>query len=436
MKKEKQEIFNKVVSLCKRRGFVYPGSDIYGGLANSYDYGPLGVQVVRAIKDMWWKQFVEQRENVYGLDGSIILNPRVWEVSGHVANFTDPLVECRKCHKRFRKDFLDEEGVQSCPDCGGGLTDPKNFNGMFKTHIGASEDTSSVAYLRPETAQAIFINFKNILDSFSPKIPFGVGQIGKSFRNEITAGNFIHRTLEFEQMELEYFIKEESWETEFAKYQEEITKFITSLGIKSENLRVREHTDKERSHYSKKTIDIEYNHYFGWKEIWGLAYRTNYDLTQHAKASGQDLSWGDPETGEKIIPHVIEPAVGVGRLFLIAMLDAYFEEKGRTVLKLPARLSPYKVAIFPLVRNKPDIVFRAKDTYKKLQSKFMCAFDDRGNIGKRYYSQDEIGTPYCVTIDYQTLEDNTVTVRDRDTTKQDRIQIEDLEQFVNSKLKI
>jgi len=433
---EKKEIFEKVVSLCKRRGFIYPGSEIYGGLANSYDFGPLGVLLSNSIKKRWWKRFVEDREDIYGLDGAVILNPKVWEVSGHVANFTDPLVECKKCHGRFRKDMLDEEKQENCPNCGGNLTEPKNFNGMFKTYIGASEDTASVAYLRPETAQAIFINFNNILNSFSPRIPFGVGQIGKSFRNEITAGNFIHRTLEFEQMELEYFITENIWENEFEKWQKEIYDFILDLGVEPDNLRIREHSDKERSHYSKKTTDIEYNHYFGFKEIWGLAYRTNYDLNAHSKGSGQKLEYKDPESGEVFTPHVIEPAVGVGRLLLITLLDSYKEQDGRVWLSLKPYFSPYKLAVFPLVRNKEEIVSKAREVFNSLKTKFCTAFDDRGNIGKRYYSQDEIGTPYCATIDYQTLEDNTVTIRDRDTTKQERIKIEDIENFIVSKLKI
>jgi len=434
MENEKQTKFEKIVSLCKRRGFVYPNSEIYGGLANSYDYGPLGVQIIQSIKNMWWKKFVLDRENIYGLDGGVILNPRVWQASGHVENFTDPLVECKKCHKRFRLDFLEAEGKKNCPECSGELTDPKNFNGMFRTFIGSAEDTSSTAYLRPETAQAIFINFKNILNSFSPKIPFGIAQIGKSFRNEITAGNFVHRTLEFEQMELEYFIREENWQEVFDTWQKDIFNFVLSLGVKGENLRIREHTDKERSHYSKKTTDIEYNHYFGWKEIWGLAYRTDFDLKSHSKVSGLDLSYKDQETGESFVPHVVEPAVGVGRLFLIAMLEAYHEEENRIILKLPVQLAPYKVAVFPLVRNKPEITAKAREVFGLLKSHFYTAWDDRGNIGKRYYSQDEIGTPWCVTVDYQSLEDNTVTIRNRDTAKQERLNISEIEQFVTNSL--
>jgi len=425
-----QEKFEKVVSLCKRRGFVFQGSEIYGGLANTFDYGPLGTEIINGIKREWWRKFVVQRPDIYGIDGGILLNPKVWQASGHIENFTDPLVECKKCHKRYRLDFLEEEGKTSCPECDGELTEPKNFNGMFKTFIGPVEDTSSIAYLRPETAQAIFINFNNILNTFSPKIPFGIAQIGKAFRNEITAGNFVHRTLEFEQMELEYFIKGDDWQKVFDTWQKDIFDFVLFLGVKKENLRIREHTDKERSHYSKKTTDIEYNHYFGWKEIWGLAYRTDFDLKSHSKASGQDLSYRDQETGKSFIPHVIEPAVGVGRLFLIALLEAYCEDANRVILKLPVNLAPYKAAVFPLVRNKEDIVKKAREVFDNLKLKFNTAWDDRGNIGKRYYAQDEIGTPYCITVDYQTLEDDTITVRDRDTAKQKRINISEISSFV------
>jgi len=425
-----QEKFEKVVSLCKRRGFVYPSSEIYGGFANTYDYGPLGVQLLRSIKEIWWKKFVEDREDVYGLDGSVLLNPKVWQASGHVDNFTDPLVECKKCHKRYRQDFLEQEGETNCPECAGSLTEPKMFNGMFKTFVGPTEDTSSVAYLRPETAQAIFVNFSNVLNSFSPKIPFGIAQIGKAFRNEITAGNFIHRTLEFEQMELEYFIEEGNWEKEFEKWLFDMLKFAYDLGISKESLRVREHTSKERSHYSEKTVDVEYMYYFGWKELYGLAYRTDFDLKQHSKFSGKKLLYRNNETTEKFTPHIIEPSMGVGRTFLAVMLDSYVEDGDRIVLKLKPSLAPYKAAVFPLVRNKEELVKKAREVFDGLKLQFSTVWDDRGNIGKRYYSQDEIGTPYCITIDYQTLKDNTVTIRDRDTTKQKRIKIFDISLFV------
>jgi len=430
-----QARLEKIVSLCKRRGFVYPGSEIYGGLANTFDYGPLGVEVLRSIKDIWWKKFVEDREDVYGIDGGVILSPKVWEASGHVENFTDPLVECKSCHNRFRKDFLEQEGsVDKCPECSGELTEPRMFNGMFRTHIGPVENTFSAAYLRPETAQAIFINFNNIVSSFNPKIPFGIAQIGKSFRNEITTGPFVHRTIEFEQMELEYFIRESAWQKTFDMWLNNLFDYAKDVGISKKNLRVREHNDSERSHYSKKTVDIEYNHGFGWKELWGLAYRTDYDLKVHSKASGRKLMYRDSETGEEFIPHVVEPALGVGRTFLVAMLDAYSEENDRVVLRLNPKLAPYKLAVFPLVRNREELVKKARRTFDDLKLKFHTAWDDRGNIGKRYYSQDETGTPYCVTVDYQTLEDDTVTIRDRDTTKQERIKISEIEPFVSKSL--
>ncbi|MFH1565943.1 MAG: glycine--tRNA ligase [bacterium] len=427
---DNQEKFEKVVSLCKRRGFVFPGSEIYGGLANTFDYGPLGVEIINAIKKEWWKRFVMQRNDIYGIDGGILLNPKVWQASGHIENFTDPLVECKKCHKRYRQDFLEQEGKVTCPECGGDLTEPKMFNGMFKTFVGAVEDTTSVAFLRPETAQSIFINFSNIINTFSPKFPFGIAQIGKAFRNEITAGNFVHRTLEFEQMEIEYFIKEAEWEKYFEKWLLDTQKFVLDLGVLKESLRVREHTKKEISHYSKRTLDVEYNYHFGWKELYGLAYRGNYDLSQHSKMSGKELAYKEPNSEESFIPHVIEPSMGVNRLFLVVMLDSYFEDGDRVVLKLKPALAPYKVAVFPLVRNKEELVKKAKDVFDGLKSKFHTVWDDRGNIGKRYYAQDEIGTPYCITVDYQTLEDDTVTIRDRDTAKQERIKISEISPFV------
>jgi len=430
-----QEKFERVVSLCKRRGFVFPGSEIYGGFANTFDYGPLGTEVINSIKRDWWKRFVVQRPDVYGIDGGILSNPKVWKASGHIENFTDPLVECKKCHKRYRKDFLEQDGKDVCPECGGELTEPKMFNGMFKTFVGSTEDTSSIAYLRPETAQSIFVNFSNILHSFSPRIPFGIAQSGKAFRNEITAGSFVHRTLEFEQMEIEYFIKEQDWKKSFESWLVAMMKFAQDLGVSKENLRVREHTDKERSHYSKRTVDIEYNHYFGWKELYGLAYRADYDLKQHSKYSGKDLSYKDPDTGVEFIPHVIEPSMGVGRTFLVVMLEAYTEDKDRVVLKLKPFLAPYKAAVFPLVRNKEELVGKARKIFMDLlDAGIYTAWDDRGNIGKRYYAQDEIGTPWCLTIDYQTLEDDTVTIRDRDTTKQERIKISEIESYIQNSL--
>ncbi len=423
----------KLVSLAKRRGFVYPGSEIYGGLANTWDFGPLGVELKKNIKDLWWQFFVTSQDNVYGLDGGIILSPKVWEASGHVENFTDPLVECAKCHHRFRQDQL--EDMAKCPDCGGKLGKPRMFNGMFRTFIGATEDQSAPAYLRPETAQAIFINFKNVLDSLHPKIPFGIAQIGKAFRNEITAGNFIFRDIEFEQMELEYFIKEEDWEKEYDKLLVKLHDWVDLVGIDKNSVHEREHEEKERSHYSKKTVDLEFDFPFGTKELYGLAYRTDFDLKTHSQKSGQELSYTD-ENGEKFTPHVIEPSLGVERTMLAVMLSAYTMDGERVVMKFKPSLAPYKAAVFPLLANKPDLVEKAKTIFQNLKSniQYPIAWDDRGNIGKRYLSQDEIGTPWCITIDFQTLEDDTVTIRDRDTTKQDRVKAEKLAGLLQEKI--
>ena len=420
----------KIVSLCKRRGFVYPGSEIYGGLANSWDYGPYGTELKKNVKALWWQYFVQRRADIYGLDGSILLSPKVWEASGHTKRFLDPLQECLSCHKRFRADFLIEKGIKKCPECGGKLSKARMFNPMFKTFIGPEEDKASTAYLRPETAQAIFINFKNIIDSFHPQIPFGIAQIGKSFRNEITAGNFIFRTLEFEQMEIEYFIKEEEWPKQFDYWQKEMIEFAKSLGIKEKKLTLQEHSPKELSHYSKKTVDIEYMFPFGTKELYGLAYRTNYDLKNHSQKSGVDLRYQNPKTKERFYPHVIEPSFGLERTLLALLLDTYHEEtvkgKKRVVLKFPPLVAPIKVAVFPLLANKADLIKEAKRIFVDLSLHFPVVWDDNDNIGKRYRRQDEIGTPWCVTIDFDTLKDNTVTIRDRDTMKQKRIKIKDL----------
>lgn len=426
------DLMEKIVSLCKRRGFVYPGSEIYGGLANTWDFGPLGVELKNNIRDNWWKNFVHNRDDILGLDGGILLHPKVWEASGHVANFADILVECKSCNKRFRLDQLE---TSSCPQCQGELTSGKKFSGMFKTFVGPTEDTSNVAYLRPETAQAIFINFKNIIDSFHPKLPFGIAQIGKVFRNEVTAGNFIFRDLEFEQMEIEYFIRPDSdWEKIFNNWQEEMHNWLLDLGVSGSKLSVREHGDQERSHYSKKTVDLEYKFPFGTKEVWGLAYRTDYDLKSHSNFSKNDLLY-QTEDGEKFVPHVIEPSFGMPRTLLVVLLESYFEEEKRIVLKLNPKIAPYKVAVFPLLANKENLVAKAKEVYRNLKQEMTVTFDDRGNIGKRYYSQDEIGTPWCVTIDFQTLEDNTVTVRDRDTTKQERLPVDKLLNYFQNQLK-
>jgi glycyl-tRNA synthetase len=458
-----QSLTDKIVALCKRRGFVYPSSEIYGGLANSYDYGPMGAALLRNIRNLWWKNFIQKRSDMVGLDSSIILHPMVWKASGHVDTFTDALIDCKTCQLRTRADHLIEDYFEKkkqpikvegkteaemdqivqenkilCPNCGSFTwTGIRKFNLLFETNIGIVPESESKAYLRGETAQGIFVSFKNIVDSTRVKFPFGVGQIGKSFRNEITKGNFIFRTLEFEQAEIEYFFnpKKTEWEPLFEDWKKAMWTFVTEhMGIRKENLRWREHDDEERSFYSKRTEDLEYHFPWGFKELWGLAYRTDYDLSQHQKFSGKDLTVQDSETNEKFLPHVIEPAVGVTRLFFMLLLDSYVEEgegdAARSFLKLPKELAPYRVAVFPLVANKPQLVEKAQEIFSALSDNYAVNWDDRGNIGKRYRAQDEIGTPYCVTVDYQTLEDGTVTVRDRDTMKQDRVKIEELTTFI------
>jgi len=454
-----------ITSLAKRRGFLFPGSDIYGGLANTWDYGPLGVELKRKIKDLWWKFFITDRDDMVGLDSSVILHSKVWEASGHVASFADAMVDCKTCHSRTRADHLIEDFMTlqgqalkvegkslgelsqiikdnkiPCPSCGGrDLTEARSFNLLFPVHLGILAETADLAYLRGETAQGIFINFKNITDSTRLKLPFGVGQMGKSFRNEITKGQSIFRTIEFEQGEIEYFFnpETENWEKLFDQWLNAMKGFVThALGIQEKNLRVREHDDSERSFYSKKTVDLEYNYPFGFKELWGLAYRTDYDLNQHIKHSGQDLSYTDPFTLKKFVPHVIEPAVGIDRLVLMVLCDAYWNDEAnkRIVLKLAPSLAPYTLAVFPLLRNNEELVGKAKEIFDTLKKSYRTAWDDRGNIGKRYFYQDEMGTPFCVTVDHQTLEDSTVTVRDRDTTSQERVSIDKLASYIASHL--
>ncbi len=455
----------KVVSLAKRRGFVYPGSEIYGGLANTYDYGPLGAQLLKNIKDLWWKKFVTQRTDIYGLDSNILMSPKVWEASGHTANFTDTLVDCKNCQFRKRADHLIEEFFESrgqekkvegltekqqdeiissekipCPNCGKhNWTSVRKFNVLFETHLGIVSGEKSLAYLRGEIAQGMFVNFKNILDSFSPKMPFGIAQMGSAFRNEITPGKFIHRTLSFNLSEFEYFFDPElvSWEELYKYWETQMWEWTTKdLGLPGESLRWREHPEQERSHYSKMTKDIEYKYPWGFKELYGLAYRTDFDLKNHTDKSGTDLSYTDPQSGKKYIPHVIEPTFGMDRTLLSILLSGYSEIEDRKVLKIVPKLAPYKVAIFPLVRNKEPIVQKAQELYLYLKKQdIQSVWDDRGNIGKRYYAQDEIGTPWCVTIDYQTLEDETVTVRDRDTANQIRISTDQLDTYFKDQLK-
>ena len=461
MNKNKQKannLIDKVTSLCKRRGFVFPNSEIYGGLANAYDYGPLGVELLRNIKNLWWNTFVQKRADIFGLDGAIISNPKVWEASGHTTNFNDPLIDCRDCKERIRADHLVENELKSkvegksleeidklvfenklkCPSCGStNLTSTRKFNLLFKSSLGSVEQEKSTVYLRGETAQNMFLCFKNVVDAFSPKLPFGLAQIGKAFRNEITLGNFIFRTFEFEQMEIEYFIHKENWEKYFEEWKKLMWQWILDLGVSQDKLRWRRHSDEELSHYSKRTEDIEYDFPFGgFKELYGLAYRTDFDLKVHSKSSGQDLYYTDAIANEKFIPHVVEPTFGVTRTALVVLLDAYCEDpsqssgQARVVLKLKPQLAPYKVAVFPLLANKPELVEKAQGVFEMLNNvethcnaSLRVVWDARGNIGKRYYAQDEIGTPWCVTIDFQTLKDDTVTIRDRDTTKQERMEI-------------
>ncbi len=454
----------KIVSLCKRRGFVFPGSEIYGGLANSYEYGPVGVELKRNIQDEWWNVFVRRRSDMVGLDSSIILHPKTWEASGHVTGLVDAMVECRKCHTRTRADHLIEdyfkkkdekisvegksdgdldaiinENKIKCPTCGSfDWTPVRKFNLLFETHVGIVPEAQSKVYLRGETAQGIFVSFKNIVDSTRVALPFGVGQMGKSFRNEITKGNFIFRTLEFEQAEIEYFFNPEAvdWRKLFEVWKNDLWKFVTeNLGVKKTHLRWREHGDEERSFYSARTEDLEYEFPFGFKELWGLAYRTDYDLKRHMQYSGIDLSYTDPVTGKKFLPHAIEPAVGINRLMAMVLLDSYTEDGDRIFLKLPPRLAPYKAAVFPLLKNKPELVEKARGIYEELKKDFMVVWDDRGNIGKRYYAQDEIGTPFCITVDFDTLEKGDVTVRDRDTATQERVPIDRLKEYIASRLK-
>jgi glycyl-tRNA synthetase len=431
-------LMEKIVSLCKRRGFVYPGSEIYGGLASTYDYGPLGAEMKKNIKDAWWKYFVQQRDDMTGIDGGIILNPKIWEASGHVKNFKDPLVECKKCHQRFRPDKLKDPS--KCPDCGGAFTEQKMFSGLFKTTIGAMEEEGLTAYLRPETAQAIFADYKNILDSTNKKIPFGVGQIGKAFRNEITTGNFIFRTIEFDLMEIEYFISPEAdWNKIFEAWLEYIYGFADLIGLPTDNFSNHEIPNGERAFYSKRTIDIEYKFPWALDELWAIAYRTDYDLSAHQQASGQNLTYFDEKTKQRFIPHVIEPTFGVDRTLLALLAAAYTEEKldkgeARIVLKIKPSMAPYKVAVFPLLSNKENLITKAKEIYNNLKSNFNCAWDDRGNIGKRYRSQDEIGTPFCVTVDFDSLEKEDVTVRERDSMKQERVKIGELKEYLKEKI--
>ncbi len=431
MSDEKQLSLDKLVSLTKRRGFIYPGSEIYGGLAGTWDYGPLGVELKRNIENAWWKRFVHDRSDMFGLDSAILMNAKVWEASGHVKGFTDPMVECFKCKRRFRADHV--EG-KTCPECGGELGEARSFNLMFRTFIGPVDDSSAQIYLRPENAQGMFVDFKQVLDSLHPKLPFGIAQAGRAFRNEIAPGEFLFRVREFDLMEFEYFIHEKDWEKLFEMWLKEIWAWLDFLGLDRKKIYLHEIPDGERAHYSKRTIDIEYQFPFGMKELCAIAYRTDYDLKSHIEKSGKDLTYFDEETKERFIPHVLEPTFGLDRALLATLVEAYQEEKlegdeTRVVLKLPKTLAPYKVAVFPLLANKPELTKQAEEIYKTLKPHFHTAWDDRGNIGKRYRSQDEIGTPWCITVDFDTLKDDTVTVRDRDTMKQERVKTGGLIQY-------
>ncbi|MCP4749307.1 MAG: glycine--tRNA ligase [Proteobacteria bacterium] len=454
---------DKIISLAKRRGFIFQSSEIYGGLANSWDYGPLGVELKNNIKKAWWDSFVRNRFDVVGVDSAIMMNPSVWEASGHVGGFTDPLMDCKSCKKRHRADKLIEETLERqgkpaiiveglshedlmgkiveleipCPICGGkDFTDIRQFNLMFKTHQGVTDDSSALVYLRPETAQGIFVNFKNIATTTRKRIPFGIAQIGKSFRNEITPGNFIFRTREFEQMEMEYFCHPDDSFEQFKYWKDLCEKWVLDYGLKTESIRLRDHSPQELSHYSRATTDIDFRFPFGWGELWGIAHRGDFDLTQHQAHSKKDLRYTIPGTNDKFVPHVIEPALGVDRLALAFMVDAYSEEEleggeTRVVMKLDKRLAPIQAAFLPLSKKLAE---PTQEVFQKVAGDFVCDYDESQSIGKRYRRQDEIGTPFCVTVDFDTLEDQAVTVRDRDTMAQDRVPVDQLPDYLKTKL--
>ncbi|MDX1535907.1 MAG: glycine--tRNA ligase [Candidatus Spechtbacterales bacterium] len=444
-----EEKMNKVIALTKRRGFIYPGSEIYGGLANSWDYGPNGTELKNNIKNEWWKRFVQARQDMVGVDAALIMNPKVWEASGHVGGFNDPLVEDKKTHERYRLDhLLEDAGVENAEGMsleemtkkvkelklkspkGNELTEPKMFNLMFETYLGPIKDEDNKAYLRPETAQAMFVDFKNIIDTTRQRIPFGVAQIGKAFRNEITTGNFIFRLREFEQMEIEYFIKEEDWEEQFEYWLKEMHGWIEHLGLDKKKVRDYEVPKDELAHYSKRTVDIEYEYPFGTKELYGLAYRTDHDLKNHMEHSGQDLRFRDPYTGERYIPHVVEPTFGVDRTVLAVLVESYAEEEvdgdTRVVMKFPRWVAPVKAAVFPLIKKDEGLVKIAKDVYSAIAPNYNTEYDESGAIGKRYRRHDEIGTPICITVDHQALEDKTITLRERDSMEQIRVPADEI----------
>jgi glycyl-tRNA synthetase len=450
------DVMDQIVNLAKRRGFAFQSSEIYGGLRSSYDYGPLGVELKNNIKRAWWRSVVQLRDDVVGQDSAIIMSPRVWEASGHLESFADPLVECTNCHQRFREDHLieafeakhgrrPERGELTCPNCGKGpFTDPRNFNLMFKTFMGPVEDESAVVWLRPETAQGIFVDFPIVQSVSRKKIPFGIAQIGKAFRNEITPGNFIFRTREFEQMELEYFVRPGTDEEWHQRWIDERFAWYLDLGMRDENLRLREHGPDELAHYAKRAVDVEYKFPFGWSELEGIANRSDFDLTQHQRFSGQDLTYFDQETDSRYIPYVVEPSAGPDRLSLAFLVDAYREEEARTasggtesrvVLRLDKRLAPMKAAVLPLSRNE-RLVPLAREVADKLRDRWMIDYDDARSIGRRYRRQDEVGTPYCVTVDFDSLQDRSVTVRDRDSMQQDRVGLDKLVGYLTERLPV
>jgi glycyl-tRNA synthetase len=423
------DLFEQIVNLCKRRGFVYPSAEIYGGFRSTYDYGPVGVLMLRNVKDAWWRSMVQLRDDVVGLDAAILSPPAIWEASGHLESFTDPLVDCKQCKQRFRLDKLDDP--DTCPSCGGTgtFTEARHFNLMFKTHAGPVEDSGAVAYLRPETAQGMFVNFKNVLETSRKKPPFGIAQVGKSFRNEITPQNFVFRTREFEQMELEFFVPPDEADQWYEYWCAERLQWYVDHGIPADQLRLRAHDADELSHYSSGTADVEFLFPWGWDELEGIANRGDYDLTQHAKHSGEKLDYFDPTTNERYVPHVIEPAAGATRTMMAFLMAAYDEEEvrgeTRTVLRLHHRIAPYQIAVLPLSK-KDTLIPPAQEVLGQLQPHFMCDYDETQAIGRRYRRQDELGTPYCVTIDFDSLEDQAVTVRERDSMDQDRVPIADL----------
>ena len=428
MSKKVSSVMDKLVSLCKRRGFIFQSSEIYGGINSCYDYGPLGIELKKNIKELWWRSMIYERDDMEGVDASILMHPKVWEASGHIAGFTDPLVDCKKCKNRFKEDQLKDK--EKCPVCGGELTESRNFNLMFKTFMGPVENEANVVFLRPETAQGIYVNFHNVREAARRKLPFGIAQIGKAFRNEITPGNFTFRTREFEQMEMQFFVNPEEDEKWFEYWKEERLRWFNRLGIRKEKLRFHEHKEAELAHYAKKAFDVEYEFPFDWQEIEGIHNRKDFDLVRHQEFSGKDLRYFDDIRGEKYIPYIIETSIGCDRTLLAVLIDAYEEEDERVVLRIAPEIAPIKVAIFPLVKKDgmPEIARKITDD---LRGRFRVFYDESGSIGRRYRRMDEAGTPYCITVDNETLENNSVTIRQRDSMKQERVDTAKLKLYLN-----